>query len=56
MVTTIPSWRKGIWFSDIISFPTEIGTKDSSIILAGNNEVIENCKEIIGLFFLFIQI
>ena len=35
----------------IISFPTEIGTKDSSIILAGNNEVIENCKEIISLLF-----
>ena len=35
----------------IISFPTEIGTKDSSIILAGNNEVIQNCKEIISLLF-----
>ena len=35
----------------IISFPSEIGTKDSSIILAGNNEVIENCKEIISLLF-----
>jgi len=35
----------------IISFPSEIGTKDSSIILAGNNEVIENCKDIISLLF-----
>ena len=35
----------------IISFPSEIGTKDSSIILAGNNEVIENCKYIISLLF-----
>ena len=35
----------------IISFPSEIGTKDSSIILAGNNEVMENCKDIISLLF-----
>ncbi len=35
----------------IISFPSEIGTKDSSVILAGNNEVIENCKDIISLLF-----
>ncbi len=35
----------------IISFPSEIGTKDSSIILAGNNEVIENCHDIISLLF-----
>ena len=35
----------------IISFPSEIGTKDSSIVLAGNNEVIENCNDTISLLF-----
>ena len=35
----------------IISFPSEIGTKNSSIILAGNNGVIENCKDTISLLF-----